>query len=50
MPLTDIFIRNLKPTAKAEKFADVNGRYLYMSAKGGNSFVWTTAFKESEKH
>ena len=49
MPLTDIFIRNLKPTGKPEKHFDGNGLYLFLSATGGKSFRMDYRFNGKRK-
>jgi len=35
MPLTDVMIRNAKPTAKSFKLYDTGGLYLEISPSGG---------------
>ncbi len=35
MPLKDAFLRTVKPQAKAQKYADGGGLYLYVSPSGG---------------
>ena len=38
MPLTDLRVQAIKPTDRAQKFADGNGMYLYVSPAGSKSW------------
>lgn len=43
MPLTDRAIKNLKPNAKASKYSDGGGLYLFVPASG--SKLWRMAYR-----
>ncbi|MDR2140339.1 MAG: integrase arm-type DNA-binding domain-containing protein [Deltaproteobacteria bacterium] len=44
MPLTDVFIKNLKPPTKPTKYRDGNGMYLYATPTGLKSWRFNYRF------
>ena len=48
MPLTDTYIKNLKPDGKAKKHFDGGGLFLFVSPAGGK--LWRMAYRFEKKH
>lgn len=49
MPLTDLFIKGIKPTEKTVKHADGGGLYLEVTPAGGRYWRWKFRFGGKEK-
>ena len=47
MALSDTFLRTVKPRAKAQKYADGGGLYLYVSPSGGK--LWRMDYRVDGK-
>jgi integrase len=45
MPLTDIFVKNLKPTDKPKKYKDIEGLYLFSAPSGLKSWRYNYRFQ-----
>ncbi len=48
MPLTDTYIKNLKPDGKVKKHFDGGGLFLFVSPAGGK--LWRMAYRFEKKH
>lgn len=49
MALTDVKIRNVKPTATVHRLADTGGLYLLISPSGGKLWRWNYRYGGKQK-